>query len=81
MPSVPAYLQHRGRPQQPSDLQQHDGVVPEWRGVTLTLYAAMPTRKQVPARSRMFIDFLVQTFGGSAADPWLETDREDGPPG
>ena len=46
-------------------------VLPDWRGVTLTLYAAMPTRKHVPARTRLFIDFLVQTFGGTGDDPWL----------
>lgn len=46
-------------------------VLPQWRGVTLTLYAAVPTRKQLPARTRSFVEFLVQTFGGSEADPWL----------
>jgi hypothetical protein len=46
-------------------------VLPEWRGTVLSLFAAMPTRKNVPARTRVFIDFLVQTFGGSENDPWL----------
>ncbi|HEU0204405.1 MAG TPA: LysR substrate-binding domain-containing protein [Burkholderiaceae bacterium] len=46
-------------------------VLPQWRGVTLTLYAAMPTRRHAPARTRVFIDFLVQTFGGQKVDPWL----------
>lgn len=46
-------------------------VLPEWRGVTLSLYAAMPTRKNVPARTRVFVDFLVETFGGTRDDPWL----------
>jgi DNA-binding transcriptional LysR family regulator len=46
-------------------------VLPQWRGVSLTLYAAMPTRQHVPARTRAFVDFLVQTFGGQDADPWL----------
>ena len=36
-----------------------------------TIYAAMPTRKHVPARTRAFVDFLVQTFGGEDSDPWL----------
>jgi len=40
---------------------------------TLTLYAAMPTRKHVPARTRAFVDFLVETFGGETKDPWLPT--------
>lgn len=46
-------------------------VLPDWRGVTLTLYAAMPTRKHVPARTRAFVDFLLETFGGKPEDPWL----------
>lgn len=45
-------------------------VLPQWRGTTLTLYAAMPTRRQVPARTRAFIDFLVASFGGKEEDPW-----------
>lgn len=47
-------------------------VLPEWRVLTLRLYAAMPTRKYVPARTRVFIDFLLQTFGGREHDPWLQ---------
>lgn len=46
-------------------------VLPHWLGTTLTLYAAMPTRKQVPVRTRAFVDFLVATFGGQEHDPWL----------
>lgn len=46
-------------------------LLPDWRGTTLNLYVAMPTRKYVPARSRVFIDFLLQTFGGNRNDPWL----------
>jgi DNA-binding transcriptional LysR family regulator len=50
---------------------QLERVLPEWHGVTLSLYAAMPSRKHVPARTRAFIDFLVATFGGGKMDPWL----------
>jgi len=46
-------------------------VLPEWQMLSLTIYAGMPTRKHVPARTRAFIDFLVQTFGGDDRDPWL----------
>lgn len=46
-------------------------VLPAWRGASLTLYAAMPTRKHVPARTRAFLDFLVECFGGGDSDPWL----------
>lgn len=46
-------------------------VLPQWRLFHASIYAAMPTRKHVPARTRVFIDFLVQTFGGKAEDPWL----------
>lgn len=45
-------------------------VLPQWHGTVLTLYAAMPTRRQVPARTRAFLDFLVATFGGKEEDPW-----------
>jgi len=31
----------------------------------------LPTRKHVPARTRAFVDFLVETFGGEVRDPWL----------
>lgn len=46
-------------------------VLPQWHLVNATLYAGMPTRKHVPARTRAFVDFLVQTFGGEDRDPWL----------
>jgi DNA-binding transcriptional LysR family regulator len=54
-------------------LMEHalERVVPEWQIATQTIYAAMPTRKYVPARTRAFIDFLVATFGGTDHDPWL----------
>lgn len=48
-------------------------VLPEWHGGSLQLYAAMPTRKHVPTRTRAFIDFLVETFGGNQDDPWLSS--------
>jgi DNA-binding transcriptional LysR family regulator len=52
-------------------------VLPEWQGGRLTLHAAMPTRRHLPARARVFVDLLVERFGGSLdRDPWLE----DGPP-
>ena len=47
-------------------------VLPDWRGQILTLYVAMPSRKYVPAKTRAFIDFLVQAFGGEDEDPWLK---------
>lgn len=47
-------------------------LLPHWRTLTLRLYAAMPTRKHVPARTRAFVDFLVQVFGGEDCDPWLQ---------
>ena len=46
-------------------------VLPDWYGGSLQLYAAMPTRKHVPARTRAFMDFLVEAFGGNQDDPWL----------
>ncbi len=46
-------------------------VLPQWRLFSFTIWAAMPTRKYVPARTRAFLDFLVEVFGGEDRDPWL----------
>jgi DNA-binding transcriptional LysR family regulator len=37
-------------------------VLPEWRLLDATVYAAVPTRKHLPAKTRAFIDFLVEAF-------------------
>ncbi len=137
--AAPGYLERRGHPEQPDDLRQYDGLLPDvaavrrelilfregpvqivhrvslvppaittgqlevlyaaalagvgiaglptfivadalrdgrltrvlsdWHGGALQLYAAMPTRKHVPLRTRAFMDFLVEVFGGNAHDP------------
>lgn len=47
-------------------------VLPEWHLQRLRLYAAVPTRRHLPARTRVFIEFLRDRFGGDAdTDPWL----------
>lgn len=46
-------------------------VLPHWHLLSVTVYAATPTRKHMPVRTRAFIDFLVATFGGEDRDPWL----------
>ena len=46
-------------------------VLPGWRLFNLTLWAAMPSRKHMPARTRALLDFLIQVFGGEDRDPWL----------
>jgi len=46
-------------------------VLPGWRLFNLTLWAAMPSRKHLPARTRAMLDFLIQVFGGEDRDPWL----------
>ena len=46
-------------------------VLPEWRLFDVTLWAGMPSRRYLPARTRVFIDFLLQIFGGEDRDPWL----------
>jgi DNA-binding transcriptional LysR family regulator len=51
--------------------QALERVLPHWHMQTVTLFAAMPTRKHVPMRTRAFVDFLLSTFGGSDRDPWL----------
>jgi DNA-binding transcriptional LysR family regulator len=46
-------------------------VLPEWRLFDVTLWAGRPTRRHLPARTRVFLDFLMQIFGGEDRDPWL----------
>jgi DNA-binding transcriptional LysR family regulator len=46
-------------------------VLPAWRLFALTLWAAMPSRKHLPARTRAFLEFLLEVFGGANRDPWL----------
>lgn len=46
-------------------------VLPQWQGSSLTLYATLPSRRHLPARTRAFVDFLIEAFGGEAHDPWL----------
>ena len=46
-------------------------VLPGWYVAAHTLYAAMPTRKYMPARTRALLDFLLRKLGGEAQDPWL----------
>jgi DNA-binding transcriptional LysR family regulator len=57
-------------------------VLPDWRLFSTTIYAGMPTREHLPRRTRAFVDFLVETFGGEAGrvDPWLRAaDRTEAP--
>jgi DNA-binding transcriptional LysR family regulator len=53
----------------------HDGrlerVLSEWRLYAMTIWAALPTRQHLPARTRAFLDFLIEVFGGEDRDPWL----------
>ena len=46
-------------------------VLPDWRLYDFTIWACLPSRKYVPARTRALLDFLVATFGGEERDPWL----------
>ncbi len=46
-------------------------VLPEWRIFSVTLWAGMPSRRHLPARTRAFLDFLLEIFGGEDRDPWL----------
>jgi DNA-binding transcriptional LysR family regulator len=54
-------------------LMEHalERILPEWGLFSITIWAAMPTRQHVPARTRAFLDFLVSVFGGEDRDPWL----------
>lgn len=46
-------------------------VLPDWRIFSATLWATMPSRKHLPARTRAVLDFLLEVFGGEDRDPWL----------
>jgi DNA-binding transcriptional LysR family regulator len=46
-------------------------VLPEWRIFNVMLWAGMPSRRHLPARTRAFLDFLLEIFGGEDRDPWL----------
>ncbi len=46
-------------------------VLPAWRLFSMTLWATLPSRKHLPVRTRVFLDFLIATFGGEDRDPWL----------
>lgn len=54
-------------------LMEHalERVLPEWQLFSGTLWATMPSRKHLPARTRAVLDFLLQIFGGEDRDPWL----------
>lgn len=51
--------------------QALERVMPQWRLFSTAIWAGMPTRKYVPARTRAFLDFLLEIFGGEDRDPWL----------
>lgn len=42
-----------------------------WRLMDSTIWACVPSRRHLPARTRAMLDFLVDTFGGEDRDPWL----------
>ncbi|MBA4110385.1 MAG: LysR family transcriptional regulator [Leptothrix sp. (in: Bacteria)] len=47
-------------------------VLPRWRLFEMGIYAAIPSRRHLPAKTRAFFDFLVNTFEGhQGVDPWL----------
>ncbi|QDH68733.1 LysR family transcriptional regulator [Marilutibacter alkalisoli] len=42
-----------------------EGVLPEWRFPALDMYAVMPERRYVPAKVRVFLDFLTRSWAQS----------------
>lgn len=46
-------------------------ILPGWSLNVLHVYAAYPSRKYLPMKTRVFLDFLVERYGGSERDPWL----------
>jgi DNA-binding transcriptional LysR family regulator len=54
-------------------LMEHalERILPEWHLFSATLWATMPSRQHLPARTRAVLDFLLSIFGGEDRDPWL----------
>ncbi|GHC92664.1 LysR family transcriptional regulator [Pseudorhodoferax aquiterrae] len=46
-------------------------VLPDWAAASYRVYAAVPSRSHLPRRTRAFIEFLVEHYGGEPSDPWL----------
>ncbi len=46
-------------------------VLPEWRLFSVDIWAAMPSRKHLPLRTRLMLEHLLAAFGGRDDDPWL----------
>ncbi|MFT3718940.1 LysR family transcriptional regulator [Pseudorhodoferax sp.] len=46
-------------------------VLPDWAMSCFHIYAAWPSRQHLPRRTRAFVDFLVEHYGGAPRDPWL----------
>lgn len=46
-------------------------VLPDWRLAEVSLFACLPTRKQVPAAVRAVLEFLRAEFPVRDDDPWL----------
>ncbi|WP_310460038.1 LysR family transcriptional regulator [Sphaerotilus sp.] len=55
-------------------------VLPGWHAMRFGLWLTMPARKHVPARTQVFWDFLLRTFGGEDRDPWQAHPRCSGVP-
>ena len=51
-------------------------ILADWHVSSLRIYAAVPARRHLPARTRAFIEFLCSRFGGRDADPWLVPDAD-----
>lgn len=55
---------------------QLERVLHHWRVATLSIHVGLPSRQHLPASTRAFRDFLVETFGSTPdADPWLTPTR------
>jgi DNA-binding transcriptional LysR family regulator len=51
---------------------QLERVLADWHVATFSLHVGLPSRHHMPARTRAFRDFLLQTYGSQPdSDPWL----------
>lgn len=71
-----AALDHQGIALQPDFIVGADlargalvEVLPQWRGFELPIHLVHPSRRHVPARTRLLVDYLQSVFAG--VPPWL----------
>ncbi|MBV8501233.1 MAG: LysR family transcriptional regulator [Paucibacter sp.] len=64
--SLPSYAVAQGIAE-----RRLERVLPGWHLFEIAVFAAIPSRKYVPAKTRAFLDYLFEVFPDDDSDPWL----------